>query len=128
MSEVDVGRPSTWLRYKQSMCQGCHGLCCTLPVEVSVADLQRMELITADEVRWSVRKIAKKLIDQGVVRSFRVRTGLFTLEQRPNGDCVVLDKNRLCVLYERRPQVCRMFPALGPRPGFCPSKRKSTRP
>lgn len=109
------------------MCNGCHALCCTLPVEVSVADLQRMEVITADEVRWPIKKIARKLMDQGIVRSYRVRTGLFTLEQRPNNDCIYLDANRLCKLYDKRPQVCRLFPSLGPRPGYCPARRKETK-
>lgn len=120
----DAGRPSTWIKFRPSLCNGCHSLCCTLPVEVSVADLQRMELITPEEATQSVKKIARKLMDQGLIRSFRVRSGLFILEQRPNDDCIFLDKQRLCTIYEKRPQVCRMFPALGPRPGYCPEKRK----
>lgn len=102
-------------------------LCCTLPVEVSVADLARMELITPEEVKWSIKKIAKKLQQQGVVASFRVRTGLLTLTQKPNSDCIFLDAHRRCTIYEKRPQVCRKFPALGPRPGYCPAKKKNAR-
>ena len=83
-----------------------------------------MELITPEEAAQSVKKIARKLVDQKLVKSFRVRSGLFTLEQRTNGDCVFLDKNRLCTIYDKRPQVCRKFPELGPRPGFCPEKRR----
>lgn len=120
----DAGRPSTWIKFRPALCAGCHALCCTLPVEVSVADLQRMELITPEEAAQSVKKIARKLVDQKLVKSFRVRSGLFTLEQRTNGDCVFLDKNRLCTIYDKRPQVCRKFPELGPRPGFCPEKRR----
>ncbi len=121
---ADAGRPSTWIRFRPALCKGCHALCCTLPVEVSVADLQRMELITPEEATQPVRKIAKRLVAEKKVRSFRVRSGLFTLEQRTNGDCIFLDANRLCTLYDKRPQVCRKFPELGPKPGYCPEARK----
>ncbi len=122
---ADAGRLSTWIKYRPALCKGCHSLCCTLPVEVSVADLQRMELITPEEASQSIKKIARKLMDQRLIRSYRVATGLFILEQRPNDDCVFLHaETRLCTIYEKRPQVCRKFPELGPRPGFCPEKRR----
>lgn len=122
---ADAGRPSTWVKFRPVMCKGCHALCCTLPVEVSVADLQRMELITPEQAALPIRKIARDLQDRKLVRSFRVRSGLFTLEQRTNDDCVFLGKeDRLCTIYDKRPQVCRKFPELGPRPGYCPEKRK----
>ncbi len=124
MQWPDEGKPSTWVKHKPSLCKGCHALCCTLPVEVSVADLQRMELITPDEACLSVKKIARKLIAEGLVVSARAATGLFTLLQHANGDCVFLDENRLCKIYDRRPQVCRKFPELGPRPGWCPARPK----
>lgn len=122
---ADAGRPSTWIKFRPALCKGCHALCCTLPVEVSVADLQRMELITPEQAALPIRKIARDLQDRKLVRSFRVRSGLFTLEQRTNDDCVFLGKeDRLCTIYDKRPQVCRKFPELGPRPGYCPEKRK----
>jgi Fe-S-cluster containining protein len=122
---VDAGRLSTWVKHRPSMCAGCHALCCTLPVEVSIADLQRMELITPEEANQSIKKIAAKLMDLKLIQSFRVRTGLFTLAQRANEDCTFLGKkDRLCTIYEKRPTVCRKFPELGPKPGWCPEKRK----
>jgi uncharacterized protein len=123
---ADAGRLSTWVKHRPSMCNGCHALCCTLPVEVSVADLQRMELITPEDASQSIKKIASKLMDEKLIQSFRVRTGLFVLSQRANEDCIFLGaKDRLCTIYEKRPQVCRSFPAQGPKPNYCPEKRKS---
>lgn len=59
----------------------------------------------------------------GMVKNFRVKTGLFTLAQRPNGDCLYLDSERRCTIYDKRPSVCRRFPEIGPRPGHCPAER-----
>ena len=119
---VDIDRPSTWPKYKAGMCQGCWGGCCTLPVEVSAFDLIRLELITEDEAAISLKKVAKRLIKEGVVRSFHPQVQLFILEQRAGRDCLYLDeKTRLCTVYEKRPTVCRSFPKIGPKPGFCPS-------
>jgi Fe-S-cluster containining protein len=64
------------------------------------------------------------------VRSYHPPTGLFILEQRYGRDCVFLDtKTRRCTVYEKRPEVCRRFPKIGPRPGYCPktgTNRKSS--
>lgn len=125
MSSADPDLPSTWTRFRPSLCDGCRAGCCTLPVEVGAADLLRMGLVTPDETTGSLKKVARRLIRDGVVRSFRARTGLFTLEQRDGGDCIFLGKDdRLCRLYDRRPDVCRRFPEIGPRPGFCPAAPK----
>jgi Fe-S-cluster containining protein len=59
-----------------------------------------------------------------VVKSYRESTGLFTLAQKSNGDCLYLDKNRLCVVYEKRPDVCRKFPLeMSRKIGHCPSEK-----
>jgi len=95
-----------------------------MPVEIKVEDLLRLELISEDELS-SPKKIAKKLIKSGVLRSYREGTGNFMLTQKPNDDCYFLDsKTRLCTVYEKRPGVCRQFPQIGPRPGFCPAIKK----
>ena len=121
---MDPDRPSTWLKYRPGLCEGCWAGCCSLPVEVSAGDLLRMGLIGEDEVRGSLKKVARRLERQGVVKSFRSATGLFTLEQKPHGDCVFLGSDRLCTIYEKRPDVCRQFPSIGPRPGYCPRRGK----
>jgi Fe-S-cluster containining protein len=127
MPFVDVDRLSTWTPYKPSFCKSCWAGCCRLPVEASPADMVRLGLITEDESRGSLKKHARRLISEGLVKSFRATTGLFTLSQTPAGDCVYLDpKTRFCTTYETRPDVCRKFPAtLGPKLGFCPALAKS---
>jgi uncharacterized protein len=94
-------------------------------VEVSAFDLMRLGLITEDEAAASLKKVAKRLKREGHIRSFSPPTGLFVLEQRNGRDCIFLDENRLCTVYEKRPEVCRQFPRIGPRPGYCPAKQKA---
>lgn len=108
------------------MCKGCWGGCCTLPLEVSAFDLMRLGVLTEDEAAVSLKKAAKKLMKEGIVQSFRSTTGLFIIQQRGGRDCIYLDeKSRLCTVYEKRPEVCRTFPKIGPRPGYCPEGKKS---
>lgn len=95
-----------------------------MPVEVKIEDLLRLELVTQDDFEnLSLKKIAKQLMRSGYVKSFRADSGLFTLTQKSNDDCVFLNEKRRCTVYEKRPGVCRQFPSIGPRPGFCPSIR-----
>jgi hypothetical protein len=95
-----------------------------LPLEVSAADLIRLELITEDEAAESLKKAARRLMREGIVHSFHPTSQLFIIEQRNGRDCIFLDKDRLCSIYEKRPEVCRKFPKIGPRPGWCPAGRK----
>lgn len=107
------------------MCDGCWAGCCTLPLEVSAFDLIRLGLVTEDEAAASLAKVAKRLKNEGVIRSYRANSGLFIIEQRHGRDCIFLgEKDRLCTVYEKRPEVCRQFPKIGPRPGFCPEGQK----
>lgn len=117
---ADIDRPSTWSRYKSSMCDTCQAGCCSLPVEVTTEDLLRLELIDEDEALMGPKKIASKLSKEGYVQSFRSKTGLFTLAQKPNRSCLFLNERSRCTVYEKRPIVCRRFPEVGPRPQFCP--------
>jgi Fe-S-cluster containining protein len=111
------------------MCEGCWSACCTLPVEVSAGDLVRLGLISVDETEGSLKKVARRLEREGYVRDFHASTGLFILEQRAGRDCVFLDPQlRRCTVYERRPEVCRRFPEIGPRPGHCPAKKNRVDP
>lgn len=124
METTDVGKPSSWVKYRPSLCDDCRAHCCQLPVEVSPADLVRMGLATTDEAQGSLKKLAKKLMKARIIQSFKSRPQLLILEQKPNGDCLFLGVDRRCTIYETRPQVCRNFPEIGPRPGFCPSLKK----
>ena len=123
----DPQRPSTWKAYKKGMCEGCWGGCCTLPVEVSVMDLIRLGLTDEIEAASSLSKLAKRLKSEGVIQAFQPKAQLFVLEQRNGRDCIFLGEDRLCRVYERRPEVCRRFPRIGPRPGFCPEKPAASR-
>ncbi len=126
MRRPDVDRPSEWIRHKDSLCKGCWAGCCTMPVEVDLKDLIRLGFTTEDEAKLSPKKLAKRLIKEKIVKSYRAGTGLFMLEQKQNRDCIFLGKDRLCTVYEKRPGVCRSFPSIGPRPGFCPAARVAT--
>jgi Fe-S-cluster containining protein len=122
--KVDAQRPSTWPQYRTGMCDGCWAGCCTLPVEVSASDLIRLQLIDEEEAAVSLKAVAKKLMKLKIIQAFNAKSQIFVLEQRHGEDCVFLGKDRLCTVYEKRPEVCRKFPKIGPRPGFCPSRKK----
>lgn len=96
-----------------------------MPVEVKSSDLVRLGIASQDEVDGSEKRLFKRLHKEGIIASFRQGTGLYILSQKGNGDCYYLDsKTRLCTVYDKRPGVCREFPSIGPRPGFCPEARK----
>lgn len=122
---MDSQRPSTWTRYRKGLCQGCWAGCCTLPVEVSAVDLIRLGLATEEEAAISLKILAKKLFRTKTIQAYKPKSQLFVLAQVGGRDCIYLGKDRLCTVYDRRPQVCRKFPEIGPRPGFCPHKRVS---
>lgn len=122
MNRPDVDRPSTWRPYKTGLCNGCSGGCCTMPVEVKLSDLIRLGVTDVDEAQGSIKKLAKRLIKEGVIVSYRAGTEFFMLQQKSNNDCQFLDlRTRLCTVYEKRPDTCRGFPSIGPRPGYCPA-------
>ena len=120
----DPQRPSTWTQFKKGLCNNCWAGCCTLPVEASAADLIRLGLTTEEEAGLSLKKLAKRLMKEKIVRLYNQKSQLFLLEQKANSDCIYLDKNRLCTVYDKRPEVCRKFPSIGPKPGYCPTRKK----
>ena len=124
-SPVDVNDLSTWTKHKQQLCSECRANCCTMPVEVKVADLVRMGAITAFEAEEPLKSLAKKLKKEGVVEHFNFKNQIFTLVRFANNDCLYLDPiSRRCVIYEKRPDTCRNHPLIGPRPGYCPYEKK----
>jgi Fe-S-cluster containining protein len=97
-----------------------------MPVEIEFSDLVRLGLADPDEEHRSKKKLVRRLEKAGYLRSFREGTGLFMLAQQDQTACVFLNlETRLCSVYDKRPDVCRKFPSIGPRPGFCPYKRKT---
>ena len=119
---VNVDNCDTWTRYRNGLCSTCAANCCTMPVEVKVPDLVRLELVDPFEAEHEEPKqIAKRLQKMGVIERFNFKNSIFTLSRRANGDCHNLDaKTRRCTVYEKRPNTCRLHPQVGPRPGYCP--------
>lgn len=86
-------------------------------------DLIRLGLTSEEEAAVSLKNLAKRLLKEKVIQAFQAKSQIFVLEQRYGRDCIYLDAQRRCTVYEKRPEVCRKFPKIGPRPGFCPAKR-----
>ena len=124
-TKVRVSQPKTWVKYRPSLCQGCRAGCCTMPVQVTSEELYHMGFVEYDQVNGPLKRIAQRLIRQGIVASYNDRNRNFILKQYENNDCVFLDEDRMCKIYDRRPNICRVFPGNSRRPGFCPSQRKS---
>lgn len=120
-SQVDVDRLETWTRYRSGLCAGCVANCCTMPVEVRLPDLVRLQLVDAFEAEHEAPKqIARRLAKAGLVEHFNFKRSIFTLARRASGDCLYLDAaTRRCTVYELRPDTCRKHPQVGPRPGYC---------
>lgn len=122
ISIVDVDNCDTWTRYKSGLCNTCAANCCTMPVEVKLADLVRLELVDPFEAEHEEPKqIAKRLQKAGLIARFNFKNNIFTLARRANGDCSNLDATtRRCTVYDKRPNTCRLHPQVGPKPGYCP--------
>lgn len=129
-SIVDVDRLETWTRYRNGLCDRCVANCCTMPVEVKLADLVRLGLVDPFEAEHEAPKqIARRLAKAGQVDHFNFKHERYTLARRASGDCQLLDAvTRRCTAYARRPDTCRKHPQVGPRPGHCPYAVRSARP
>ena len=122
ISIVDVDRTDTWTRYKTGMCDTCAANCCTMPLEVKLADLVLLNVVDAFEAEnEEPKQIAKRLSKAGLIEHFNFKNSIFTIARKSSGDCHFLDtQSRRCTVYELRPQTCRKHPQVGPKPGFCP--------
>jgi Fe-S-cluster containining protein len=125
MNKVDPQRPSTWRPYKNGMCDDCTGGCCTLPVEVTLKDLIRLELTDEFEIENDFKGLLKRLQKERIVKSYYPPTKVFILETKNYSDCIFLDHNRRCTVYEKRPDTCRNFPKIGPKSNWCPYEKKN---
>lgn len=96
-----------------------------MPVEISAEDIVRLGLAGEEELRSERKSVVRRLEREGIIKNYRNSTQLFMLEQQSDGSCIYLNSDRLCDVYDKRPGVCREFPRIGPRPGFCPSAPKS---
>lgn len=125
---VDINEPSTWIPYRQRLCRDCHAACCCLPVEVRTPDLVRMEVIDAFEAEEQpAKRIARRLMREGIVEHFNFKNALFSLSRKANDDCLFLDsQTRRCTIYDKRPETCRNHPRVGPRSGFCAYRKRQS--
>jgi Fe-S-cluster containining protein len=122
---VNKDLPKTWIQYKSSLCSSCQATCCTMPVEITAEDLVRLEKVESDEISQNPKKVANRLIREGMISQYREKTGLFTVTQKSNSDCYFLDSNRMCTVYEKRPGVCRKFPTeMSRKINYCPYIQK----
>jgi len=124
---ADVENTTTWAKYSKKLCNYCSAVCCSLAVEVKAQDLIRLELMDEFELEDNPKKIAKRMIKQGVIEHYHSKTGTFTLSRMANGDCFYLDqKSRRCTVYHSRPDTCRNHPQIGPRAGYCAFQPKDS--
>ena len=122
-----ISRPKSWLRFKPSLCKSCVANCCkNWPVEVSIPDLIRLELLSEEESIRDLDKAIKRIQKQGLLKKFRKKDMVGVLEHKPNKDCIFLDENERCTVYSKRPRICREFPKIGARPGYCPYEKKES--
>lgn len=88
-------------------------------------DLIRMEVVTPFEAGEKMRRVVRKLKKEGIIEGYNPSRVMFTLARRPNSDCIFLDpQSRRCTIYEKRPDICRNHPQIGPRPNHCPYQQK----
>lgn len=124
MKKIDAQRPSTWRPYKNGLCETCTANCCTLPVEATLDDLIRLEVTEQFEVDDNFNQMLKRLKKEKIVKSYHAPTKTFILETKNYSDCIFLDSNRRCTVYEKRPETCRNFPKVGPKSNWCPYDEK----
>ncbi|RIK83123.1 MAG: hypothetical protein DCC67_06285 [Planctomycetota bacterium] len=102
-SSQPAGQPSPEPWYAGGLrfsCTGC-GDCCTGAPGYVWVNQQEIDALAA-RLGMSVEAFEKRYVRQvGVRRS---------LVERKNYDCVFLDGNRRCTVYEDRPRQCRTWP------------------
>ncbi len=117
----DIDKPGTWRLYKKGICATCFGTCCTLIVEVTAKDLIRLGFTDEWEVENCFKDLIRNLKKQGIIKRYNFKNQKFTLMQKNGNDCFFMNRDRLCSVYEKRPEVCRNHPVhAGPRKGYCP--------
>lgn len=119
--KVDPQSLETWRPYKKGLCNDCWAGCCTMPVEVRAADLVRLGLMSEAELDFDLQDVAHRLFKKKIIQAYSRKTGVMVLEQVSGRDCIYLHpQTRRCTVYEKRPDTCRNFPRVGPKPNFCP--------
>lgn len=81
-------------------CQRCGGCCTGDPGFIWVSDEEITEISAAMGLN----------IGAFVTNYTRLAHRGRTLRERPDGSCVLFDKERGCILYDKRPRQCRSWP------------------
>ena len=113
-----------WTKYKKGLCETCLGLCCYMPVEVTINDLIRLNILTEFHNELSEKVQIKDALKHPGILRYTPSSQKYTFQQMPNGACFFLDQNKRCTQYENRPETCRNHPQVGPKPGFCAYMKK----
>ena len=79
----------------KALCSQCGAECCDVSTPFSLQDIKR------------IKKKHKKLL-RGV-KMVKSKADAYTLIKRGNKQCVFLDENKRCKVYDDRPQICRDF-------------------
>ncbi|MBF0364147.1 MAG: YkgJ family cysteine cluster protein [Oligoflexia bacterium] len=113
-----------WYPFKKEKCNSCMGLCCYLPLEVTLEELYKMEIISLEETDADfLSSTIKRLKAQGIVERYNRADEKFTLKRRASGACLFLGEDCRCKHYETRPKTCRNFPHVSPFNGRCPYQK-----
>ena len=91
-----------------------------MPLEVSVSDLVRLGFVREEEAISDLKTLAMRLRKEKIIKDFYPRKMVFVIAQKKNKDCIFLNEKRQCTVYTKRPEICRQFPKIGTKPGFCP--------
>lgn len=84
---VSIDNRDTWTKYRLGLCNGCQAFCCRMPVEATLTDLIRIEVVDPFDAQGRLKRIAWKLKQQGIIEHYNLSQGKFTLARRPNLDC-----------------------------------------
>ena len=117
----DIDNPGTWRKYKPGMCDTCQSGCCTMILEVSAKDLILLDMTDEWEVENCLKDLVKRLKKDKIIKRYNPKSGAFVMEQTKADECIFLDEEYQCSVYEKRPNVCRSHPErLSERVGYCP--------
>lgn len=119
-TNMHIQDTSRWHRFKKEMCASCEACCCYLPVEVDAEDLVSMGLVDNFFLEFSEKEQNKEALRLPQILRYQGKNKKYLLDQRSDGSCLYLNKEKKCDIYGQRPKTCRNHPQIGPRPGYCP--------
>ena len=123
ISIVDVDRLDSWSKYKPGMCDSCAANCCTMPLEVQLPDLVRLELVDPFEVdNVEPKLIAKRLMKMRLIDHYNPKHNIFTMARRASGTAISWMPSRGAARYTTSgPKPVACTPRRGPSPAFAPT-------